>query len=83
MEIKVGKKYIDREFILEVIDIKDTIIYYIVSSYKGQPTRQNVYNVDKGIFTYKPMYTEVKATRLARKMFPNAEEENGMLLLEE
>ena len=84
MEIKVGWKYA-----IEVISDNYT---FTVTNYDEVEGR--VFGIDGcgiediwSVSTFQkyatPLYLEVKATRLARKMFPNAEEENGMLILEE
>lgn len=90
MEIKVGRKYLDAtaknpKFILEVTEVNDMVVKYKARLLKkGSNWHSTLYTERLTSFKdYEPMYTEVKATRLARKMFPNAEEENGMLILEE
>mgnify|MGYP000897496893 CR=1 FL=1 len=98
MEIKIGRKYLDDNgvylsFILEVTEVSNSLVSYRAKLFREDgdcyPTEcedwhSTIYRESIEKFQrYKPLYIEVKATRLARKMFPNAEEENGMLILEE
>lgn len=90
MEIKVGRKYSDTSFgeyfILTILEVNGYILSYHAYDVGNMSGNDYVFEMTVRDFLssgYEPLYTEVKATRLARKMFPNAEEKDGMLLLEE
>lgn len=89
MEIKIGRKYgyYDREGCLRDVFIPQRINesgFYIGTVTKiCKETFIAEYTLDLIRCNYKPLWIEVKSTRLAKKLYPNAEEEDGMLILEE
>lgn len=92
MDFKVGRKYTDNdpivEFILKIIkiDSSNQLVYFtartIDSDHDGYDP---IYSESFEIFSKNtPLFKLVKNTRLARKMYPNAEvDDNNMLILEE
>ena len=92
MDFKVGRKYIDSdsvvEFILKIIKIDSSkqLVYFTARAIDGDHDGYDpIYCESLETFSrYTPLFKLVKNTRLARKMYPNAEvDDNNMLILEE
>lgn len=87
MELEVGMRYKDRDrFILEIREIhKHNVIYYASRIKNGiVQEERGPFSHDKDSFakTFPPMFIKVKHTRLARKMYPDAQEKDEMLVIE-
>ncbi len=79
MEIKVGGKYINKHGdIYTVIGFDGNHVEYIQHNSVNKWTQGLI----GFICDTKPYTIKVKATRLAKKMYPEAKEEGGMLILE-
>lgn len=93
MKIRVGRKYLDDRnsyprFELQVVSvIRGTVRYrarLCDKTVNESEWHDYIYKEKyESFIEYKPMFQEVKPTRLARKMYPDAKEEDGMLILED
>ena len=86
MDIKLGRQYgyymggiLTDIFIPEKI-VNGVYVGTVTKCKRGESFVAH-YTYDIISFNYVPLFVEVKATRLAKKMYPNVVEEDGMLVV--
>ncbi len=86
-DIKIGRKYLDDttgvRYILTVVSLLNGEVgYKAFRTTTNAELKEVFYMKSLRFLKYKPYEIKVKATRLAKKMYPNSEEKDGYLLVE-